>query len=93
MNQEVVGDLLEKSLAAVFQMSAPMLLVGLVVGVAISLFQAATQVQEVTLVFVPKIIAVGLAMWIAGPYIFETIDFLVREIFLRVNEVGEQTGI
>ena len=65
MNPEAVGDLLEKSLSAVFMMSAPMLFVGLVVGVLISLFQAATQIQEVTLVFVPKIIAVGLAMWIA----------------------------
>jgi flagellar biosynthetic protein FliQ len=93
MNAEAVGDLLEQSLAAVFQMSAPMLLVGLVVGVSISLFQAATQIQEVTLVFVPKIIAVGLAMWIAGPFIFETIEHLIREIFMRVNEVGDQTGI
>ena len=56
MNPEAVGDLLEKSLSAVFMMSAPMLFVGLIVGVLISLFQAATQIQEVTLVFVPKIV-------------------------------------
>ena len=93
MNPEAVGDLLEKSLSAVFMMSAPMLFVGLVVGVLISLFQAATQIQEVTLVFVPKIIAVELAMWIAGPFIFETIELLVREIFIRMNEVGDSTGI
>ena len=55
MNPEAVGDLLEKSLSAVFMMSAPMLFVGLVVGVLISLFQAATQIQEVTLVFVERI--------------------------------------
>lgn len=93
MNPEAVGDLLEKSLSAVFMMSAPMLFVGLIVGVLISLFQAATQIQEVTLVFVPKIIAVGLAMWVAGPFIFETIELLVREIFVRMNEVGDSTGI
>lgn len=93
MNPESVGDLLEKSLVAVFQMSAPMLLVGLVVGVMISLVQAATQIQEVTMVFVPKIIAVGLAMWIAGPFIFETIELLVREIFVQMNNVSSETGI
>ena len=48
--------------------SAPLMLVGLVVGVVISLFQALTQIQEMTLVFVPKILAIFVAMLIALPF-------------------------
>ena len=87
MSPESVGHLLERSISTVFEMSAPMLLVGLAVGVIVSIFQAATQINEVTLVFVPKMLAVGLAMWLAGPLIFESIDLLVREIFTHINNV------
>ena len=48
--------------------SAPMLLMGLVIGLAISIFQAVTQIQEMTLVFVPKIVAVLIALIISLPW-------------------------
>jgi flagellar biosynthetic protein FliQ len=51
--------------------SAPMMIVGLVVGVVIALFQALTQIQEMTLVFVPKIIAIFITMLIALPFMGE----------------------
>jgi flagellar biosynthetic protein FliQ len=89
MTPEHVGDILEKSLSTVFVMSAPMLFVGLAVGVLVSLFQAATQINEVTMVFIPKMLAVGLAMWLAGPMIFESINSLVQEIFFIINSVPE----
>ena len=52
--------------------SAPMMIVGLVVGVVIALFQALTQIQEMTLVFVPKIIAIFVVMLIALPFMGAT---------------------
>ena len=52
--------------------SAPMMIVGLVVGVVIALFQALTQIQEMTLVFVPKIIAIFVAMLVALPFMGAT---------------------
>ena len=52
--------------------SAPMMVVGLVVGVIIALFQALTQIQEMTLVFVPKIIAIFVAMLVALPFMGAT---------------------
>ncbi len=87
MSPEVVGHLLERSISTVFEMSAPMLLVGLAVGVIVSIFQAATQINEVTLVFVPKMMAVGITMWLAGPMIFESIELLISEIFAQINSV------
>jgi flagellar biosynthesis protein FliQ len=52
--------------------SAPMMLVGLIVGVVIALFQALTQIQEMTLVFVPKILAIFVTMLLALPFIGAT---------------------
>ena len=68
-------DILDIARDAIFTLvvvSAPLMIVGLVVGVIISLFQALTQIQEMTLVFVPKIIAIFLAMLIALPFMGAT---------------------
>ena len=54
--------------------SAPMMIVGLVVGVIIALFQALTQIQEMTLVFVPKIIAIFLTLLVSLPFIGATMS-------------------
>jgi flagellar biosynthesis protein FliQ len=63
-----VLDVARDAIETLLIVSAPLMLVGLVVGVAISLLQALTQIQESTLVFVPKIIAIFLAMLIALPF-------------------------
>jgi flagellar biosynthetic protein FliQ len=63
-----VLDVARDTIYTLVLVSSPLMLVGLVVGVIISLFQALTQIQETTLVFVPKIIAIFLAMLIALPF-------------------------
>lgn len=88
MNPAEAGDLLEHALVAIFEMSAPMLFAGLVVGVLISLVQAATQLQEVTLVFIPKMLAVGLVLWMAGPQIYEVFELLFNEVIMRIRGVA-----
>jgi flagellar biosynthetic protein FliQ len=60
--------------------SLPMMLVGLVVGVVIALFQALTQIQEMTLVFVPKIIAIFVTMLIALPFLGATMSAYMNRI-------------
>ncbi len=62
MNGAEVLDIARDSIWLVLQMSAPVMLVGLVVGVSIALLQALTQVQEMTLVFVPKIVAIFISL-------------------------------
>jgi len=69
------------ALEMVLWLSLPMLLVALVVGVAISLFQAVTQIQEMTLTFVPKIIAVFGSMIIAAPWLVEKAVTFTRQLF------------
>ncbi|GLQ09022.1 flagellar biosynthesis protein FliQ [Devosia yakushimensis] len=60
--------------------SAPMMLVGLLVGVVIALFQALTQIQEQTLVFVPKIIAIFITMLIALPFLGATMGGYMNRV-------------
>ena len=60
--------------------SSPMMLVGLVVGVIIALFQALTQIQEMTLVFVPKIIAIFITMLLALPFLGATMGGYMNRV-------------
>ncbi|KGE17514.1 flagellar biosynthesis protein FliQ [Paenibacillus wynnii] len=76
MNTEFIIGLAGQAVYIVLQVSAPMLILGLVVGLIVSIFQATTQIQEQTLAFVPKIVAVLLALLIFGPWILtKLIDF------------------
>jgi flagellar biosynthetic protein FliQ len=76
-----VLDVARDAIETLLIVSAPLMLVGLVVGVAISLLQALTQIQETTLVFVPKIIAIFLAMLIALPFMADA----MHNNFLRLT--------
>lgn len=66
-------DVAREAIMTLLLVASPLMLVGLVVGVAVSLLQALTQIQESTLVFVPKIIAIFLALLIALPFMAETL--------------------
>ncbi len=81
MTPDTIVHLGSEALKMVLLISAPMLIVGLVVGVIISLFQAVTQIQEMTLTFVPKIIVVFVSMIIAGPWMVATMMDFTRHFF------------
>src|SRR5262244_1940959 len=69
MNVDQASDLIRETLLLALLISAPLLLIGLLVGLIISLFQAVTQIQEQTLVFVPKIVAMIAAAIFAMPWV------------------------
>ncbi|WP_127580636.1 flagellar biosynthesis protein FliQ [Paenibacillus koleovorans] len=73
MNSEFVIQLASEAVYTVLKASAPMLLLALIVGLIISVFQAATQIQEQTLAFVPKIVVVLLSILVFGPWILQTL--------------------
>jgi flagellar biosynthesis protein FliQ len=76
MGSEFVIRIAGEAVYTVLKASAPMLVIGLVVGLIVSIFQATTQIQEQTLAFVPKIVAVLLSILIFGPWILNTlVDF------------------
>lgn len=67
MNNEEIIEIVREALLLTIKMGAPIMLIGLIVGVVIALVQALTQIQEITLVFVPKILAILLALFIFFP--------------------------
>jgi len=76
MSSEFIIGLAGQAVYTVLKVSAPMLLIGLVVGLLVSIFQATTQIQEQTLAFVPEIVAVLVALLLFGPWILTTlVDF------------------
>lgn len=75
-----VLDVARDAIETLLIVSAPLMLVGLIVGVAISLLQALTQIQETTLVFVPKILAIFAALLVALPFMAEAL----HSNFLRI---------
>ena len=79
MSPEAVVSLGQQALWVMFLVSLPVLGVALVVGLLVSLLQAATQLNEMTLSFVPKILAIGLAVVLAGPWMLHVMmDFTTR---------------
>jgi flagellar biosynthesis protein FliQ len=69
--------------------SAPVLLVALVVGLSVSLFQAVTQINEATLSFLPKLVAIVVALMVAGPWMMSTlVEYLQRVITSIPGAVG-----
>lgn len=84
MNDTEVIEVARQALLITMQMSAPTLLVGLVVGLAIALLQALTQIQEVTIVFVPKIMAIFLALFFFLPGMMKTLIVFTETLADRI---------
>lgn len=79
MTQELVITIGRDALLLILMVSSPMLGFGLVVGVTIAIFQAVTQINEITITFVPKIVAVALALLLFLPWIINSVvDFTNR---------------
>ncbi|MGC8720617.1 MAG: flagellar biosynthesis protein FliQ [Thermodesulforhabdaceae bacterium] len=84
MTQEFVIGLGRQALETMLMVSLPVLLVSLIVGVIISIFQAVTQIQEATITFVPKIVATFIALLIFGSWMIGRLSSLTREIFQNI---------
>jgi flagellar biosynthetic protein FliQ len=81
MSAETAVSLIQRALLLTLLLAAPMLLFGLIAGLLISILQAVTQVQEMTLTFIPKLLAIVAAMFIFGQWILVTMVGFTREIF------------
>ena len=84
MSGPEVLDIARDAILTLVLVSAPLMLVGLAVGVVISLFQALTQIQEMTLVFVPKILAMFAAMLVALPFMADALHSHVMRLASRI---------
>lgn len=87
MNDAVILDVFSSAISHILIMAAPMLLSALVVGLVISIFQATTQIQEQTLSFVPKFLAIFLVLMITGPWLLNTIMEFTFSIFSQIETI------
>lgn len=81
MDSDIAMRLLAEALIAAVKISAPFMLVALVVGLLISILQVVTQVQEMTLTFVPKLIAVGVVCLLLGSWMLAVMVELAQHMF------------
>ncbi|MBR4695286.1 MAG: flagellar biosynthesis protein FliQ [Selenomonadaceae bacterium] len=84
MSGDVVIQLAQEALMVVLLVSAPMLGLGLIVGLMVSVFQATTSIQEQTLAFIPKIVAVFVAILIFGPWMLRIMVGYVTNVFVNL---------
>lgn len=88
MTQVMVLDIMKRAFFTIMIVSGPVLIIALVVGLIISILQATTQVQEQTLSFVPKIVAVILALIIFGNFMLNQLISLTTELFKLIPALG-----
>lgn len=88
MSPEFVIDLGRNAVKTVLLISSPMLLSGLIVGLLVSIFQAATQINEQTMTFIPKIVAVLTALILFAPWIIRIMLAFTQNIFQGISLVG-----
>lgn len=81
MTVEAVLDVAIETIWTIIITSAPLLIISLVVGLVISIFQSVTSIQEQTLTFVPKILAIFVCMLVFGPFILNTIVEFMTELW------------
>lgn len=89
MTPETIMTLGQRALEMATLLSAPLLLSALVIGVLISLFQAATQINEMTLSFVPKLLVLVVVLLLTGPWMLELLVDFTRKLFQDIpNLIG-----
>ena len=85
MNAESVVAVARTAMETTLLISAPMLVSGLVVGLLVSIFQAVTSIQEMTLTFIPKIVAVFLTLLIMTPWMIHTLSSFAGNVFSTIS--------
>lgn len=84
MTPESVMTLGRQAMEITLLVSAPLLLVALIIGLIISIFQAATQINEATLSFIPKLVGVFIALVVAGPWMLSVMLDYMRQVFTGI---------
>lgn len=87
MTPEAVMDMAYHGMRVALLLAAPLLITALLIGLFISLFQAVTQINEMTLSFIPKVLGVFAALVIAGPYLLQLITGYTIELFQSIPQI------
>jgi flagellar biosynthetic protein FliQ len=85
MNEADALEIVQRTISTILLVSGPMVLAAMILGVIVALFQALTQIQEMTLTFVPKIIAMLAALSLSAPFIASKIQSLSQFVYSRIE--------
>ncbi len=88
MSDADLGMLMRESMLVVLKLGGPLLAVGLVVGLLVSVLQAVTQIHEATLAFIPKVVALAAALVLLAPFMLETLSGYMHLLFQRIIAIG-----
>jgi flagellar biosynthetic protein FliQ len=88
MNDTDLAGLLRDAMLVMLKLGGPPMMVALVVGLVISLVQAITQIHEVTIAFVPKVLAIGMTLLLMGPFMLATLSSYAHLLFDRIITIG-----
>ena len=89
MNTADVGAVMQRAMLTTLMVGGPIVMVSMAVGLVISIFQAATQINEATLTFVPKLLVVALVLILLGPMMAGQLTDFTRFVFQAVSEAGK----
>lgn len=84
MSPETIMSIARHALEVTLLLSMPLLLSALIIGLVVGIFQAATQINESTLSFIPKLVGVALALMVAGPWMLQVIVGYTRDLFISI---------
>lgn len=84
MTADTVIDLSQQALYVITMLAAPMLISALMIGLLVGMFQAATQINEMTLSFIPKLLVLVLAIMVAGPWMLNLVTNYMRDLYLSI---------
>lgn len=88
MQDADIAAMLRDTMLIVLKLGGPVLTVALVTGLVVSLIQAATQINEQTLAFVPKVLAIGATLLVSGSFMLATLSDFAHRIFDQIVAVG-----
>jgi flagellar biosynthetic protein FliQ len=88
MDQNTAVNLATQAMTLAMEVGGPLLLVGLTVGLVVSLFQAVTQIQEQTLSFIPKIIGVALVIVVLGPWMLSQLVSYTQTLYMSIPQIA-----
>ena len=92
MTEAIILDIFREALMLAIKLAGPLLLISMLVGLVIAILQAATQVHEQTLTFVPKALTIVVLLLLMAPMMINSCSEFVMHIFDIVNQVSQQTG-
>ena len=89
MNEADIIDIARESIMVMLRVGGPLLIVGLIIGVVISLIQTVTQIQEATLAFVPKLIVMSVGLLVMLPYMITSLATYTEGLMARIAFFGQ----